>query len=213
MILNQYATVTELRGDALWLTFSDPGARDTFNHANGEDQVAQALVAELGATLTVRARLESEPIPADGKTSILSVAPSPSPASARSPRPSQPGGVGPDQTSSGTGGRQRSPISRVPTPGPDRSNAPMPPAPEHLEASEGVKPTADVRSSALARPDSTVSEAVGPAEPDLPLSDEPDLPAPDDIIVENPGDEAEDLVMELFGAELVKEETTTRGSG
>ena len=89
MILNQYASVTELVGPILWLTFSDPAARDNFAHRDGEAAVAAALKTEMGVDLVVRARLESEPIPSGGRTAILSLARpvEPTPPARRPPAP------------------------------------------------------------------------------------------------------------------------------
>ena len=156
MILNQYASVTELRGTVLWVTFSDPGARDNFNKASGEEHLAQAIQAELGAKFQVRARLESEPIP-DAGTAIISLA-----------KPVSSAGQPPENSS---------PIPRAP-----KDPGPLPARPQPMGDPED-----------------------GDDEDD---EDDEDMPSDDDEVVENPDDQAAELVMELFDAELVKEEQT-----
>jgi len=162
MILNQYASVTDLRGDVLWVTFGDAGARDNFNKSAGEEHLAQAIQAELGANLHVRARLESEPIPADG-TAILSLA-KPAAASGPGVTPPTPKSAPPGRSGSGSASPGSSPKSASP-----RGSSVSDPVPDDL------------------------------AE---------DAPSDEDEVVENPDDEAAELVMELFDAELVKEEQT-----
>jgi len=273
MILNQYATVTDLRGEVLWVTFSDPGARDNFNHAAGEEHLAQAIQAELGTDVHVRARLESEPIPADG-TAILSLAKSGpatpehggevqnQPRPPRIPSPGQSDGVRQEhsgQVSPASSGAADQPSSEVPLrrvrldepepeePGPPdvagmsrddhpgvddaqelvqdssaESSAHHQPSlrepdngdssiesvgetgKEHAETTAGADDPAGVHRKESAPPvpqPRPQSNAVAPPE-------EPDAPSEDDIVVENAADQAEELVMELFEAELVKEEPT-----
>jgi len=151
MILNQYASVTELRGKALWVTFKDSGARDNFNRSAGEEYLEQAIMNELGVRVQVRARIESEPIPADG-TAILSLA--------------------------------KPPLAETPAP-PDQ-------------------PVLD-----SAGPSDTSERTDVPPENDEPrVVPEPDPPSEQDDIIDNPANQAEELVIELFDAELVKEEPT-----
>ena len=181
MILNQYASVTELRGTVLWVTFSDPGARDNFNKAAGEEHLAQAIQAELGANLQVRARLESEPIP-DAGTAIISLA-----------RPVESGskpGVGPDSDS-----------SPIPDPG-SRSDS----SGAGSDLAAGSLPrTSPASRSAPAPAQSRRKQSIPPVEK---VDEDDDQPSDDDEVVENPDDQAAELVMELFDAELVKEEQT-----
>ena len=166
MILNQYASVTDLRGNVLWVTFGDPGARDNFNKAAGEEHLAQAIQAELGANLQVRARLESEPIPDTG-TAIISLA-----------KPVD-SGSSPD---SGSG------------PGSDSGS--------DLQPRTGSRP--DPRPASKPAP----APAQSKRQQSIPPVEEDDVPSDDDEVVENPDDQAAELVMELFDAELVKEEQT-----
>ncbi|MDR0488830.1 MAG: DNA polymerase III subunit gamma and tau [Propionibacteriaceae bacterium] len=137
MILNQYTKDLEIRERVLWVTFTDAGPRDNFNRSGGDDCLAQAISTEMGATIQIRARLESEAIPDEG-TAILSLATS----------------------------------------------------------SEGVQPMAGSGHKAPAL-------AVVPNPPDA----SGDAPSDDDDIVENPIDEASELVIEMFDAELVSEES------
>ena len=165
-ILNQHVKDVELRNTVLWVTFSDGGPRDHFNRSDVELHLAQAVTAEVGATLQIRARLESEPIPAEG-TAILSLAKPPEPV------------VEPKVE------------ERVPTPVPTET---PPETPSETPVDEETpQPPAKPKPRPRKRPD---------PEP------EPDSPSEDDEIVENPADEAAELVMELFDAELVAEETT-----
>jgi len=175
MILNQYASVTELRGNVLWVTFSDAGARDNFNKASGEEHVASAIQAELGANFQVRARLESEPIP-DAGTAIISLA---KPVESASGPSARSGGQAPTGDSGG----------RAPTndPGPERS----------ADAGSDPRPAPTPRAKKPA-----------PQPVEDPPEDDEDRPSDDDEVVENPADQAAELVMELFDAELVKEEQT-----
>ncbi|MDR2931131.1 MAG: DNA polymerase III subunit gamma and tau [Propionibacteriaceae bacterium] len=332
MILTQYATVTQLNNTALWLTFSDAGARDNFNRAGGEDHVAQAILSELGATVLVRARLENEPIPADGRTAILSVAapgmgrPGATPTLAVTPpthegtptapaHETTPTGVGTPPTHEGTptgvatppthegmtgsalvddepaadsdaasrpvpgsrsggqgvpGGSSDTPTSAdVSSPaakpgGPgslshqtpdtvrrtgDQSAAPEPDGPPRPKAGQAMtavdtrRPSdgepgspelkrvppkskasrqsasaSDARSRGRSRAatDSTGRPEARDGDPGSSTTDngfinESDEPSPDDIVVTNPGDQAEELVVELFAAELVKEEQVEPG--
>ena len=174
MILNQYANLTDLRGTVLWVTFSEAGARDNFNRSSGEEYLAQAIQAELGVDLHVRARLESEPIPADG-TAILSLAkpvPEPNPRSA--PRATEPGrGAAMSGHSAEPHDSAAPEPQAVPNPGSDQARGKPKPRPKKQ-----------------------------------PPIAEDDAPSEDDPVVENPADQAAELVMELFGAELVDEEKT-----
>jgi len=273
MILNQYATVTDLKGDVLWVTFSDPGARDNFNHAAGEEHLAQAIQSELGTDLHVRARLESEPIPADG-TAILSLAKSgpatpehggeaqnqsrppriPSPGQSDGVRPERSGQVSPASSGAADQPSSEAPLRRV-LPGEPEPEEPG--LPDVAEISRDDHPGVDDRqeivqdssaeSSAHRQPPlresgngASAIEPIGEAgkkhaesktgaahsagahskesapavpQPKPPRSavvppEEPDAPSEDDIVVENAADQAEELVMELFEAELVKEEPT-----
>jgi DNA polymerase-3 subunit gamma/tau len=183
MILNQYATDTALSGTALWVTFRDGGARENFNRSGGEEHLAKAIQDELGVTLLVRGRLDSEPIPADGRTAILSLAKSPAePADQTSSVPKPPSVPSPEPPS----------LASVPAENP----APSKPARANpgREARAGANP-----GSAKTAEKPTPAKAPDP---------EPDAPSEDDLIIDNPADLAADLVMELFDAELVKEEQT-----
>ena len=178
MLLNQFASLTELNQSTLWVTFSDKAPREAFNRKDGEDLLAAAIKAELGASVLVRARLESEPIPPDGRTAILSLA--------------------------------TPPVSKSPPP------PAVPPTPRDLSESDLLAPA-----NPVLPPDPVV-----PADPVVPVEPAPaqgvkpppkrrakkpdpvDAPSEDDIVVDDPIDEAAELVMELFDAELVKEEPT-----
>ncbi|MCL1923546.1 MAG: DNA polymerase III subunit gamma and tau [Propionibacteriaceae bacterium] len=95
-LLNQHVTDTELRGDVLWVTFSESGPRDHFNRSNGEELLSQAIATTMGHTVAIRARLGSEPIPSEG-TAILSLA---TPASSSATTPAAPTPPPPVATSS-----------------------------------------------------------------------------------------------------------------
>jgi len=296
--LRNYMSDGDMRGNVLWLTFRDPLNRDNFNKNNGEDLVAQAILAELGATVLVRARLESEPIPNDG-TAILSLARPPSGGAARTPGAGQPGpghvagyvpghapldapdpgdwdspgGAAPAQSGptatrpaeggyatqdaqgaypiqgtqaaqaiQGAQGTQGAHTTQGARDAQDTQGAPAPAdgagradqsgsgRPQQVSAHQ---PGADSRSSDTATPSATSSPAQSPtastpgaatrtapgaqaratakarstkhaAEP----APEMDAPSEDDVVVENPADQAAELVMELFDAELVSEEQT-----
>jgi len=225
MILNQYAEVTELRNDVLWLTFKDAGARDNFNKASGEDYVAQAVHAELSMKVLVRARLESEPIPNDG-TAILSLAkPVPHgavPVPQHESRPSPTLSSVASSASSAAGLEDTEPLlagtsdekSMLASPVVDEAPAPAP-EPEPAQAED---PVLDIVEAADLGPivAEVAEEKSAPPVPSRgrkrastpPKDPEPDAPSEDDEVVENPADQAEELVMELFDAELVGEETT-----
>jgi hypothetical protein len=168
MILNQYAADQELRGTVLWVTFSDPGARDNFNRSDGEDHLARAVQAEVGLAVRVRARLADEPLPAEGGTAILGLA-KPRIAEAGAP-PAPPGAPHPG--------------------GPPDGPAPTPAGP-----APGSGP---------------VLSAGHSAAPAVPVGADPaaDEPQDDDLVVDGGADQAEELVLELFAAELVSEEQT-----
>ena len=270
MILNQYATVTELSGTApgqafaLWLTFKDPGSRDNFNQSGGEDVVAQAVQAELGVTVAVRARLESEPIPPAGRTAILSLAkpastpPAPAPPAPAHPSPahSAPARTTTEPLFGATTQEPTQPLTEQPThwsppeQPPPPPSTPVPPsseadpseseptmrsegdisgtldvpdAPHHHQVSQDDSPRVVSQTPEATDVPSTDPPEITPTEPSPKppaqprkrpakpapppvLDDEPD-PEADDI-VEAPDDQALELVMELFDAELVKEEQT-----
>jgi DNA polymerase-3 subunit gamma/tau len=75
----QQAQVTELSGNVLWLTFSQPGARAGFA-GRGEEDVHQVIVDLLGADLVVRARAEDDPAPGREDSRPIPVAPPEPPA-------------------------------------------------------------------------------------------------------------------------------------
>ena len=232
MILNQYATVTELSGApgqayALWLTFKDPGSRDNFNQSGGEEVVAQAVQAELGVTVAVRARLESEPIPPAGRTAILSLA-KPAGTPAAPAHPSPPAHSAPARTTAEPlfeATTETDPPESEPTmrsEGDISGTLDVPDAPHH-QVSQDDSPRVDSQTPEATDVPPTDPPEVTPTEPSPKppapprkrpakpappsvLDDEPD-PEADDI-VEAPDDQAQELVMELFAAELVKEEQT-----
>jgi DNA polymerase-3 subunit gamma/tau len=175
----QEAQVTDVVGSILWLTFTNPGARLRFG-AREEDDVHHVVRDLLGADLIIRGRAESEPPPrAEG---VLTVAPGPVvppsavPAAAATPAP-------------------------IPTPAvPD----PAVPASGGTPASTGTPAPASTPASF---PTAAVpATAATPAPP--PLAIVPDDIAPDDEVVsfDHIGQEAEQLVIEALGAELVREE-------
>jgi len=202
MILNQYATVTELRGTVLWLTFRDSGSRDNFNRSGGEEQVAQAFFGELGVTLAVRARLESEPIPPEGQTAILSLAKPV--AEVRPSTPDEPSAV-PDLAVVPSAKTPKETSAAEPAEAEADEPAVEPPAEPVLEPAPAPGP-AKPRTRRTAEKPTPPPVEVPPAED--PTDDEPDVPSADDVIVENPADQAEELMIELFDAELVSQEET-----
>ena len=203
MILNQYASVTELNQTTLWVTFKDPGSRENFTRSGGEEQLAQAILAETGATVQVRARLDSEPIPADGRTAILSLAKpaaqpdQPAPAVPESSPPvAAPADEGPDDGPRPDAYAKPATPASTPDPAPDAMNS----------ASEQAVPLLEPQPPKTRQPPKTTpARKAGPKPKPQP---EPDLPSEDDDVVEDAADKAEELVMELFSAELIKEETT-----
>ncbi|MCL1907473.1 MAG: DNA polymerase III subunit gamma and tau [Propionibacteriaceae bacterium] len=96
-LLNQHVVETELRGDVLWVTFSEAGPRDHFNRSNGEELLSQAVTAHMNHSVKIRARLNSEPIPSEG-TAILSLAPSASQPKTSRESPAETPGHSPQPT-------------------------------------------------------------------------------------------------------------------
>lgn len=222
MILNQYASITELVGSTLWLTFSDAAARDNFAHRNGEESVAEAIRAELQAEVTVRARLATEPIPPAGRTAILSLAPDAGPAAASPNRagvPERLTAVSPPGPSPAVTSSMLTP--EMPSSGPssaaaDPANPPKRTAPADLDTTPAVTPTPDRSPDETEQPGAADAAGktnppphhLGPANRKTPPEpeDEPDIES--DIILDADQSEAETIIDDLLGATFVKAETT-----
>ncbi|MDR1450695.1 MAG: hypothetical protein LBI84_10970 [Propionibacteriaceae bacterium] len=147
MTLSQFAQVTELLGSVLWLTFSEPGARDNFSRSGGEESLRAVIADLLGVNLVIRGRIETDPPPrAEGVRAAMAAA----------GLPADPPGL----TASGEG---PPPAPAVASARPDRRLRALPPDP--VAAYEAVAGSAPTAGSGLSSSDSVAYEAVAGSAP------------------------------------------------
>jgi DNA polymerase-3 subunit gamma/tau len=192
MTLSQFAQVTDVIGRVLWLTFSEAGARDNFGRSGGEESLRGVIADLLGVELVIRGRTDSDP-PPRAEVALT-------PVGGFDARPST-------EARSPASGTDREGVGGADWSGVEPAGARPEPSGRRLRVVADAADGADSSGQADEGrpPDEAAFDGQGDGSIEPVFSDGA---APDDIILppQAAGQAAEDLVMEVFGAELVKSE-------
>ncbi|MDR2895441.1 MAG: DNA polymerase III subunit gamma and tau [Propionibacteriaceae bacterium] len=229
LMLNQHANLSALQDDTLWLTFGQAGAREAFNNKDGESLVAEAINQELGLRLKVRSRLATD-LPPSG----VALAPAPAMASPSATSPTPANGRSSNTGTSSAAPSGMTPLGNLAPGAAITSAAAMQSADGATAASPagatpgaGEAATAAVETDPAAvvaqkRPKTSTSSVEASTTPPAARRgrqtssrsskgsavDPADMPSEDDIVISNPGDQAEELLKEILQAELLTDEPT-----